>query len=81
VAGRAHDLQTTDFGGNGGREPAAWGNVRTSFLRRSSNSEYLHGVRRGVGGDVQECSIPFDNLHGPSLEHVSTVLARRGAGV
>ena len=37
----AGDLQTTDLGGNGGMEPTAWGNVLTSFCRRSSNSEYL----------------------------------------
>jgi len=34
-------VQMTLFGGNGGIATPACGNVRSSFLRNSSNSEYL----------------------------------------
>jgi hypothetical protein len=66
--GQVEDLQTMDFGGNGGIEPTRWGNVCTSFWRRSSKSEYL-----GLAISQADCEsrwsvrLPLDDLHGTPL--------------
>ena len=71
-AARACDLHITDLGGKCGMEPTAWGNVCTSFWRRSSNSEYLEcGQRSAPGFCHADANMPLANLHGTALGIVS----------
>lgn len=65
-------VQMTLFGGNGGIATPACGNVRSSFLRNSSNSEYLvHLMSMAKGRFVDDILLPFHNLHGTSLGFIS----------
>lgn len=57
-----------DFGGKGGKLSPACGNVRTSFERRSLNSEYLETlVGRAANASPDSEQIPLHNFHRPAL--------------
>ena len=51
------------LGGSGGIAAFEWGNVKRSFVRRSSNSEYLLALSMGMRAGSCVKRGPFSNYH------------------
>lgn len=58
-----HDSHIRLLGGSGGIAAFEWGNVKRSFVRRSSNSEYLLTLSMGMSAGSCGKRGPFSNYH------------------